>query len=99
MNIRYNREMAKRAYGTHLYLIVDSLTGLCKLGRSMNVERRLKEHQRSNPWGDLRIVATFDGAGFLEPWVFRAMSSHERRGEWFRCTIAEALTAVGLVLL
>ena len=89
--------MAKRAYGTHLYIIAAG--GLTKIGRSMNCARRLKEHQHSNPFNDCRLVAVFQDSGFLEPCVLRALAAQERRGEWFRCTVPEALAAVGTCLI
>ena len=87
----------KRAYGTHLYVIVAG--DLVKIGRSMNVERRLKEHCHSNPFAEIRLVGVFQDAGFMESWVLRALGAHERRGEWVRCTIAEAMAAVGACLV
>ena len=88
-----------RAYGTHLYLLCDGVCGLVKIGRSMDVARRVGELRRGNPWADIRLVATFPEAGCLESWVLRALSGHERRGEWFRCSVAEAMTAIGACLV
>lgn len=82
-----------RAYGTHLY-ILSMGDDLVKIGRSMDVGRRYAEHRKSNPWGDLVLVATFPDSGFVEPWVLRALASFPRRGEWVRCTVKEALQAV-----
>jgi len=83
-----------RAYGTHLYLLSDSEAGLCKIGRSMDVDRRVGELRRGNPWADIKVVGIFPGAGFCESWVLRALSGRERRGEWFRCPTSDALTAI-----
>ena len=82
-----------RPYGTHLY-VLSMGEDLCKIGRSMDVPRRLLEHQHHNPWGDLKLVATFPDAGFCEPWVLRALAAYERRGEWVRCSVQQALRAV-----
>jgi T5orf172 domain len=86
-----------RAYGTHLYVVSNG--ELCKVGRSMDVHRRVQELKRSNPWGEIRLVATFEEAGFMEPWVLRALCMHERRGEWVKCTVSQALAAVGAVFV
>ena len=86
-----------RPYGTDLYVM--QMGDLVKVGRSMNCQRRLAEHRRSNPWGDIRLVAVFPESGFTEPWVLRALAAHERRSEWVRCSVAEALAAVALVLV
>ena len=88
-----------RAYGTNLYLLSDPEAGLCKIGRSIDVARRVTELRRGNPWADIRLVATFPDAGFVESWVMRALSGHERRGEWFRCGIPEAMAAIGACLV
>ena len=88
-----------RPYGTHLYILELADAGLLKVGRSMDVQRRLSELRRGNPWGDIRLIAVFDGAGHCEPWVLRALCKHERRGEWVRCSVAEALAAIGEVFV
>ena len=87
-----------RPYGTHLY-ILSMGEDLVKIGRSMDVGRRLIEHQHHNPWGDLKLVATFPDAGFCEPWVLRALADFERRGEWVKCSVREALRAVSECLI
>ena len=87
-----------RAYGTHLYLLCDGECGLCKIGRSMDVARRVGELKRGNPWAQIRLVAVFPDQGCVESWVMRALSAHERRGEWFRCSVAEAMAAIGACL-
>jgi hypothetical protein len=86
-----------RPWGNDLYLL--QMGELVKVGRSMDVERRVKELRRSNPWGDIKVIAVFPEAGFAEPWLLRALAAHERRGEWVRCGVPEALDAVGQVLV
>ena len=86
-----------RPYGTDLYIM--QMGDLVKVGRSMHCQRRLAEHRRSNPWGDIRLVAVFPESGFAEPWVLRALAAHERRSEWVKCSVAEAMAAVALVLV
>ena len=81
-----------RAWGAHLYLL--EMEGLCKIGRSQDVERRLGEHRRAQPWSTIRLVATFEGSGFVESTVLRALHGFERRGEWVRCTPKDALSAI-----
>ena len=87
-----------RPYGTHLYLLCDGECGLCKIGRSMDVARRVGELKRGNPWAQIRLVAVFPDQGCVESWVMRALSAHERRGEWFRCSVAQAMAAIGACL-
>ena len=88
---------AGKSYGAHLYLL--AMGDLVKVGRSMDVVRRVSEHRRANPWGDIRLIATYEGAGCLEPMVLRALSQHERRSEWVHCSVQEALQAVASVFL
>ncbi len=88
---------AGKSYGAHLYIL--SMDDFVKVGRSMDVPRRVSEHRRANPWGDIRLVAVFEGAGCLEPLVLRALSRHERRSEWVQCSVSDALTAVGTVFV
>ena len=88
---------AGKSYGAHLYIL--SMGDLVKVGRSMDVARRVSEHRRANPWGDLHLVGVFEGSGCLEPMVLRALSQHERRSEWVHCTVQEALHAVASVFI
>lgn len=86
-----------RPYGKDLYLI--SAGELIKVGRSCNVARRLLEIQRSMPFANASLLATFPEQGFLEPFVFRALSEYPRRGEWVQgCSVARAIEAVAACL-
>ena len=84
-------------YGKHLYLL--KMGDLVKVGRSMDIQRRFAEHRRNNPWGEISLVAVFENSGFVESWVLKALSRHERRSEWVRCSVAEALEAIGECLV
>ena len=84
-------------YGKHLYLL--RMGDLVKVGRSMDIQRRLGEHRRNNPWGEISLVATFENSGFVESWVLKALSQHERRSEWVRCSVSQALQAIGQCLV
>ena len=84
-------------YGKHLYLL--RMGDLVKVGRSMDIQRRLGEHRRNNPWGEISLVATFENSGFVESWVLKALSMHERRSEWVRCTVPQALAAISQCLV
>jgi hypothetical protein len=79
-------------WGADLYVL--EMEGLCKVGRSMAVERRLREHRRSQPWSDIRLIAVFEGSGCVESAVLRALHNFPRRGEWVQCTPRDALRAV-----
>ena len=86
-----------RPYGKDLYLI--SAGELIKLGRSCNIPRRLLEIQRSMPFANATLLATFPEQGFLEPFVFRALGEFPRRGEWVQgCSAGRAIEAVGACL-
>ena len=83
-------------YGKHLYLL--RMGDLVKVGRSMDIQRRFAEDRRDNPWGEITL-AVFENSGFVESWVLRALSQHERRSEWVRCSVPEALEAIGECLV
>ena len=86
-------------YGKHLYLL--AMGELVKVGRSFDVKRRLGEHRNANPFGDIRLVCTFEDQGFIESSVLKALlfAGHERRSEWVHCTVPEALEAIGACLV
>ena len=86
-------------YGKHLYVL--SMGELVKIGRSFDVKRRLGEHRNANPFGDIRLICTFEDQGFIESSVLKALlfAGHERRSEWVHCTVQEALEAIGVCLV
>ena len=86
-------------YGKHLYLL--AMGELVKVGRSMDVKRRLSEHRNANPFGDIKLVCVFEDQGFVDNSVLSALlfAGHERRSEWVHCTVQEALEAIGQCLV
>jgi hypothetical protein len=56
-------------YGKDLYLL--RMGELVKIGRSMDIRRRLGEHRRGNPWAEIALVAVFENSGFMESWVLK----------------------------
>jgi len=86
-------------YGKHLYVL--SMGELVKIGRSFDVKRRLTEHRNANPFGDIKLICTFEDLGFIEGAVLKALlfAGHERRSEWVHCTVPEALEAIGACLV
>ena len=86
-------------YGKHLYVL--SMGELVKIGRSFDVKRRVSEHRNANPFGDIRLICTFEDQGFIEGAVLKALlfAGHERRSEWVHCTVQDALEAIGACLV
>ena len=83
-------------WGKDLYII--SADGvLVKVGRSKDIARRFKEVKLAMPWAECRLAASFPDFGFAESLVHKAMLT-ERKGEWFKASIQDALDAVGRVL-
>lgn len=68
----------------HLYFIQSSKTGMIKIGRSKNPEKRLKQLQTGNQ-NKLRIVATFENIGWREAELHQDLKRWRIRanGEWF----------------
>jgi len=48
-----------------LYIIQSDVTGMIKVGRSKNPDKRLKQLQTGNP-NKLRLIAFFKGEGWKE---------------------------------
>ena len=70
--------------GLHLYIIQSNITGAVKIGRSNHPEKRLLELQTGSPY-KLKLLASFDGKGDLEPVLHRTMDRWRLKikGEWF----------------
>jgi len=66
----------------HLYLIQSDKTGMIKIGRSKNPQRRLKTLQTGNP-NQLRLIYVYEGKGYLESSVHEELDRWRRKGEWF----------------
>lgn len=67
----------------HLYFITDGVW--TKIGRSCNVDERLKQLQTSNPL-TLKVLRIFEGKGKYEKLVHLKADLNEHRGEWFKLT-------------
>ena len=72
--------------GEHLYIIQSAVTGAFKVGRSSNVEARLKQLQTGSPY-DLRIICTLENQGYKEKRIHRRLKGYESQthhgSEWF----------------
>lgn len=74
-----------RRWGLDLYIIQQKGTGYLKVGRSGNVEERLKQLQTGSAT-ELRIILHVPNRGGLEKDIHRRMSRYKcwnRQGEWF----------------
>jgi len=71
--------------GKHLYIVQSGTTGAFKVGRSSDVEARLKQLQTGSPY-TLRIILVLKGQGHLERELHRRLRGYESQqegGEWF----------------
>jgi len=71
--------------GHDLYVIQMAVTGAFKVGRSKDIDRRLRELQVACPHR-LKIIVRAEGLGYLEHRVHQGLSSYQTRyagGEWF----------------
>jgi hypothetical protein len=84
-----------------LYIFANTLIpGILKIGRSCDVERRRLSMQQSQPF-HLVTVATFPGAGHLEPRVHATLSTLLVAGpgrEWFTISPSGAIHAIAMAL-
>lgn len=73
------------ARGTHLYIILQHTTGAFKIGRTSNIDRRLKELLTGSPYR-LKCILLLEGQGALEGHLHRHLrrwKSRNSKGEWF----------------
>ena len=81
--------------GEHLYVIQSKVTGTFKVGRSSDVQTRLKQLQTGSPY-DLRIVLVLENQGHREREIHRRLHGYEGQsadgGEWF---IEPGLPSIG----
>ena len=83
----------KKAWGQDLYIIAAG--ELTKLGRSQHPQKRLQEISRGMPFQPCRLWGVFPDAGPVEAALHRELSlSHEKRGEWYRCSAADVAATV-----
>ena len=90
--------MPRAAYGTDLYILWLPEAELCKIGRSTDSRRRLKEIQAHMPWLSLELAAVLPGAGWLETTLHGAFKSRKCGREWFRIHKSEAIKTAGEML-
>ena len=84
-----------------LYIFANTLIpGILKIGRSCDVERRRLSMQQSHPFR-LVTVATFPGAGHLEPRVHATLNALLVAGpgrEWFNVSPSDAIHAIATAM-
>jgi hypothetical protein len=90
--------MAKGDYGKHLYILHIQDAGICKVGRSSNVERRLKEIRSYCPWLEIELAAVFPDKGWIEPTVHGGLKSKRVGREWFKVSQTEAIETTNMFL-
>ena len=67
----------------YLYIIQSDLTGMIKIGRSINPQKRLKQLQTGNP-NKLKLIALFENQGWKEKILHERLSTFRLEGEWFK---------------
>ena len=66
----------------YLYIIQSDFTGMIKIGRSKDPNKRLKQLQTGNP-NKLRLIASFKGEGWKEKNLHERLEKFRLEGEWF----------------
>tara|TARA_Y100000310_G_C20334261_1_gene646713 strand:+ start:381 stop:680 length:300 start_codon:yes stop_codon:yes gene_type:complete len=65
-----------------LYFIQSDVTGMIKIGRSKDPQKRLKQLQTGNP-NKLKLIASFEKEGWKEKALHEELSRYRLEGEWF----------------
>lgn len=65
-----------------LYIVQSNVTGMIKIGRSKNPDKRLKQLQTGNP-NKLKLIASFKGEGWREKLIHEDLRCFRLKGEWF----------------
>ena len=78
-------------YGTDLYVFWCREQGLCKIGRSAFVEKRLQQIRAQVPFLTVELKGVLKDAGHLEHTLHQAFRSRNSGGEWFSVGWEEVL--------
>ena len=76
------KKTPKKCVKDDLYLILDESSKKLKIGRSKNVNKRLRQLQTSNS-GVLSILFTIKGMGYREESVHKKFAHLHINGEWY----------------
>lgn len=79
---RKMKKIPKKIVEDDLYLILDTSNKKLKIGRSKNVNKRLRQLQTSNS-GCLSLLFTIKGKGYCEEYVHKKFSHLHIKGEWY----------------
>jgi len=79
--------------GAHLYIVQQHTTGAIKVGRTSNINRRLKELLTGSPYR-LKCLLLVKNQGNLERRIHTRLRDYKSRtseGEWFTCECLPSL--------
>jgi hypothetical protein len=74
--------MRAKMNNDNLYIIQSDVTGMIKVGRSKDPQKRLKQLQTGNP-NKLKLIASFKGEGWKEKMLHERLRRYRLEGEWF----------------
>ena len=74
--------MRNKMNNDDLYIIQSDVTGMIKIGRSKNPQKRLKQLQTGNP-NKLKLIVAFKGEGWKEKNIHERLDRYRLEGEWF----------------
>ena len=66
----------------YLYFIQSNKTGMIKIGRSIDPQKRLKQLQTGNA-EMLKLIASFKNMGWREKLIHESLKKWSEEGEWF----------------
>lgn len=67
----------------HLYIIQSAQTGAIKIGRTSDIDQRIKTLQTSNPY-PLKVILFVESYGYLERELHERLKQYKTNGEWFK---------------
>ena len=72
--------MRNKMNNDDLYIIQSDLTGMIKIGRSKDPQKRLKQLQTGNP-NKLKLIVSFKGDGWKEKILHERLRRYRREGD------------------
>ena len=84
------RQRDEKSKLSHLYAIRAEVTGLVKIGQSVDVPRRFIDLQNASP-DRLCVLGVAEAQGFRERYLHKILHEHRLHGEWFSAHVTKGI--------